>query len=176
LERFIALDLHGWIFVMFRLTAVLLAAVYATMSIWGEPIEEDVVVARANTMSPTLPGLGATADADDEPRNTEDLSAITERKAVEMALAAGDVQPRSVAPENASQMQPEENTVELWYVTGSRVNLRSGPSTNSAVVGGVSLGDRAEVLSDPEQSWTKIRTEQGLEAWIYSRFLSETPA
>jgi uncharacterized protein YgiM (DUF1202 family) len=94
-----------------------------------------------------------------------------------MALEAGTATRPSVEPSAAAFVPPaEEETLNLWYVTGSRVNLRSGPSTNSAIVGGVSAGDRAEILSDPGASWVHIRTERGLEAWIYSRFLSETPA
>ena len=162
---------------MFRLTAVLLACLYATMAIWGDRPEGDVVVARADSFSPALAGLGAAPAANAEAkRNLSDVSA---REAVEMALAAG-AKAKSDAVRVAATPTPQEAAEEeegrFVYVTGSRVNLRRGPTTNSAVIGSVTQGDRAEPLSDLGDSWVRIRTEGGVEAWIYGRFLSETPA
>jgi uncharacterized protein YgiM (DUF1202 family) len=164
---------------MFRLTAVLLAGLYATYAIWGQPPQSDVSVARSDTLSPTVPALvqGGAAQASTAP-DPADLSALSDEEALELALAAteaGPAQPEAqVQPPQAAEAGPDESP--LWYVTGTRVNLRSGPSSSASVVGGVSLGDRAEILSDPADSWVRIRTQQGLEAWIFARFLSETPA
>ena len=162
---------------MFRLTAVLLAGIYATMVIWGEPPEGDVAVTRAETISPAVPLLGAAVASSDPAPKQDDLSALSAREAVQVALEATQA-PEAPATPPAPRAAPddEEEETDLWYVTGSRVSLRSGPSSNAAIVGGVSLGDRAEVLSDSDSSWIHIRTEQGLEAWIYGRYLSETPA
>lgn len=165
---------------MFRLTAVLLAGLYVTYAVWGEPPETDVPVARAETLAQAVPALAQepAAQASEAPAITD----LSEQEAVTVALAAAgaEVVPAetAAAPAEAAASetpaQAEEST--LWYVTGTRVNLRSGPSSNSDVVGGVTVGDRAEVLSDPAASWVRIRTERGLEAWIFGRFLSETPA
>ena len=161
---------------MFRLTLVLLVGLYATMAIWGEPTGSDVAVSRDATLPSSLPSLGAApAAAEAEPAQGSTLADVSEKEAVEMALAAGEKKPEAATPAVAPQEEPED-LVERWYVTGSRVNLRSGPSTGAAIVGGLSLGDRAEILSDPNDQWIRIRTEEGLEAWIYGRFLSETPA
>ena len=167
-----------WICAMFRLTAVLLAGLYATMVIWGEAPDSDVAVTRADSMSPAVAGLGAApVAAQDRSSGPDDLSALTEREAVEVALEAAGTPTEPVeAPAAAPAASEEEPDADLWYVTGARVNLRSGPSSSAAIIGGVSLGDRAELLSDPEASWIRIRTERGLEAWIFGRYLSETPA
>ncbi len=160
---------------MFRLTAVLLAGLYATMVIWGDPVDSEVSVTRAGA-SPAVPVVAsARTIAPDRSAREGGRADVSAEEAVGMALAAGtQTTPKQAqGPERRAEAAPE---IERWFVTGSRVNLRSGPSTSSAIVGGVSLGDRAEVLSDPSDSWTRIRTERGTEAWIYSRFLSETPA
>ena len=161
---------------MLRLTALLVAALYATMVIWGGSPNRDVTVARADSRPSTLPSLPppprpATFPAR-EPRS--ELSGLSEQEALAMAMAA-EAEPLAPAPAPpVAEVRTEaEPAAPLWYVTGSRVNLRAGPSSDTAIVGGVSLGDRAEVLTDPTASWVRIRTERGIEAWIYSGFLSE---
>ena len=60
-----------------------------------------------------------------------------------------------------------------WYVTGSKVNLRSGPGTTNAVVGQLGKGDAAEVLGDTS-GWYQIRTADGsLAGWIHGDFLAK---
>ncbi len=161
---------------MFRLTAVLLAGLYATMAIWGHPVDSELEVTRADTPT-AVPALAAAAGprSDAHDNSGEGLADVGASEAIEMALAAGEAR-ASDRPAPSAERPAAEGQADLWYVTGSRVNLRDGPSTNAAIVGGVSLGDRAEVLSDPSDAWTRIRTDRGTEAWIYSRFLSETPA
>lgn len=162
---------------MFRLTAVLLAGLYAAFVIWGgdAPVS-DVPVTRAEAVPAATPG-----PIPRPPRDTSAGSDLTEQEAIEIALAAAtqDVATAEPAVTPPAPTAAEAEAVEdtgLWYVTGTRVNLRSAPSSSAPIVGGVSIGDRAEVLSDPGASWVRIRTERGLEAWIFARFLSETPA
>lgn len=160
---------------MFRLTALLVLSLFAVMSIWGDRPEGDVVVARADSFSPALAGLGGAAppaEAD------EGASSISAQEAVEMALAAGEKREDEPVTAAATVPEPavEEDEGPIVHVTGARVNLRDGPTTNSAIVGTVSRGDTAEPLTDLGDSWVRIRTERGIEAWIYGRFLSETPA
>ncbi len=62
----------------------------------------------------------------------------------------------------------------IWYVTGSRVNVREGPSTNYTVLGKVLYGDAAEIISDPNADWVKIRIEgDGVEGYIAKRFMTD---
>ncbi|MBM2294993.1 SH3 domain-containing protein [Sulfitobacter pseudonitzschiae] len=56
------------------------------------------------------------------------------------------------------------------YVTGTRVNQRSEPSTANAVMGVLSEGTRVEMLRD-EGQWTQIRSNLGV-GWMSSSFLS----
>ena len=148
---------------MIRLTLLLLAGIGATMSIAGRPVEDNgVEVTRTAGLddqglldSMNIAATPGTAAAADQPQR---LALSDERGAIARALAA------TVAPEPApaSQTDLEEQAEEiaaadrttsdiatgnaaadLWVVTGSRVNLRSGPSTRNAVVGQVVEGDRA---------------------------------
>jgi uncharacterized protein YgiM (DUF1202 family) len=159
---------------MFRMTAALLLGLYAVFVIWGEPTPDDVAVARGET-SPASAPVAVAAAPSTSPETQAPLARISDREALRMALAAGEKTAARTMPATA-EVPEAEGAPDLWYVTGSRVNLRAGPSSSTAIVGGVSLGDRAEILSDPAEPWTRIRTESGIEAWIFSRFIAETPA
>lgn len=60
--------------------------------------------------------------------------------------------------------------LDLRTVSGTAVNVRSGPGTGFDVVAQVLEGARAEVL-DEEGGWSRIRTEDGRTGWMSSRFL-----
>ena len=168
---------------MLRLTALLVVALYAVMVIWGEGPEaagpeSDVVVTRAAGLGGPLMGVAA-ASSEIVPDRDEatDLSKLSAAEAVQVAIAAGEVEPaeRPDREPRVADVAPEPEPA--WFVTASSVNLRAGPSTRNAIVGRAGLGDRAEVLSNPSDDWIRIRTEQGVEAYIYGRFLAaENPA
>ncbi|HBQ36199.1 MAG TPA: hypothetical protein DD729_05080 [Rhodobacteraceae bacterium] len=62
----------------------------------------------------------------------------------------------------------------VWYITGTRVNVREGPSTSYAVLDKVAYGEAFEVVSDPNADWIKIRIEgDGVEGYIVKRFTTE---
>lgn len=74
---------------------------------------------------------------------------------------------------------PEEDpqvAAQLAEVTGSTVNLRSGPSTSNAVLGRARVGDVVEWVSDPEPGWALIK-HPDLEDEVYmsSQFLRRLP-
>lgn len=172
---------------LMRLTTLLSVGIFATLSIAGRELDmpADIDVTRAAASDPGLEtGLISAANAatgptaPTAPAGPAD-AALTPREAVEIAIAAGG------ASETVADLVPEEavdaaiaDAVEpapapqMWVVTGRVVNLRSGPGISNGVVDQVTLGDRAEVLSDPAESWVKIRTESGREAYIYGKFLT----
>jgi uncharacterized protein YgiM (DUF1202 family) len=62
----------------------------------------------------------------------------------------------------------------LRQVTAKRVNVRSGPSTDYAVLDQVVRGEITMVISDPNADWVKIRIEgDGVEGYLAARFLTE---
>lgn len=62
--------------------------------------------------------------------------------------------------------------IDLHRVTGSRVNVRSGPSSRFGVVTVATEGQQAEVIGE-EGSWIQIRfVDSGDEGWIFGRYLA----
>ncbi|TNC70311.1 SH3 domain-containing protein [Rubellimicrobium roseum] len=87
-----------------------------------------------------------------------------------LALLAPDA-PRA-APEGVTVAAASANAgADLRRVTGTRVNVRSGPGTGNGVVAQVGEGDTAEVLGQ-DGGWVRIRTPDGTEGWMSARFLA----
>ena len=64
------------------------------------------------------------------------------------------------------------SAVDYRVVTGSRVNLRAGPSTSYDVVTKLRRGDDVEVLQDPGTGWVKLRAFDGNSVgWMSADFL-----
>lgn len=62
---------------------------------------------------------------------------------------------------------------EIWYVAGSSLNVRSGPSTNDDVVGKLSRGEATLVVWREGEDWARIRIEgDGIEGYVAMRFLT----
>lgn len=164
---------------MIRLTLLLIAAIAITMIVAGREPERTteaeaatppVGVARAGTAPTALPDNRLALD--DEAGAIARALAATEAAEEEPEPQKASLETTSAAPPPA----PEEDG-PVWYVTGSRVNLREGPSTSTAVVGQVREGQRVEVLDGTPDGWMRIRViESGLTAYIFGRFLSERPA
>jgi len=58
-------------------------------------------------------------------------------------------------------------------VTGARVNVRSGPGTQYAVLSTLSRGDQAELLSQNGRGWARVRArDTGQVGWMAARFLT----
>lgn len=57
-------------------------------------------------------------------------------------------------------------------VTGTRVNLRSGPSTNFDAVTQLLRGEEVEILASQDNGWVKLRALDGSEiGWMSDSFL-----
>jgi uncharacterized protein YgiM (DUF1202 family) len=77
-----------------------------------------------------------------------------------------DPAPETVAPEQATEG-------EIWYVSGNSLNVRSGPSTDDAVVGKLARGEAMLMVAREGDEWARIRIEgDGIEGYVATRFLS----
>lgn len=57
------------------------------------------------------------------------------------------------------------------------VLLRTGTSTQHAIIKALLSGTRVEVLeNDPDSGYSKVRTADGLEGWVLNRYLMDQPA
>ena len=164
---------------MFKLVAVTLAALYGILWVFGDEARRPPEVARTEPL-----GLSV-IQAEVLPSTTKPIlvTRVSDRDAVEMAIAAGKSlrEERRTPPKTFTiaatssdvDITEPEPALDYWYVTGSRVNLRGGPSTSNSVIGQVTFGMEAEVLSDRD-GWYEIRLADGSAAgWIFGKFLNE---
>ncbi len=72
---------------------------------------------------------------------------------------------------------PAPVPAEIWAVVNARsINVRSGPSTNDAVIGRLVDGEAVLVVSYDTlvQGWNLVRIEgDGIEGYVASRLLTE---
>jgi len=61
--------------------------------------------------------------------------------------------------------------METARVTSSQLNLRSGASSNSSILGVLKKGDALEVLSR-KKDWVEVQSAEGRRGWVAARYLS----
>lgn len=168
---------------MLRLTLMLCAAIYAALVIYSDgapaPGTPSPDVTRAHggidARAPQLLAAGdsvVTADgrilriaARIDPLRLDDGSGLIHRvstRTAERVSASASASVATGAPD-----------LPLVEVTGSRVNLRAGPSTGEAVLVSLAGGARAELIAAPGNGWAQIRTlDGGVEGYMADRFLA----
>ena len=77
-------------------------------------------------------------------------------------------------PEAAPAL-PADATGPIYYVTGDRVNFRSGPSTGDGVVGALDRGSPVEIIGPTDGEWVQLRDARGRQGYMSSRFISQQP-
>jgi uncharacterized protein YgiM (DUF1202 family) len=81
-------------------------------------------------------------------------------------LAAGDKK-AEVKPERPSAAK----SIGSAIVSGTNINIRKGPATDQEVVGVAQQDEAVEVLKNVNSEWTSIRTKDGVEGFVATRFL-----
>lgn len=77
------------------------------------------------------------------------------------------------APTDAPAEAEQASEGEIWYVAGTSLNVRSGPSTNTDVVGKLTRGEATLVVWREGDDWARIRIEgDGIEGYVAMRFLT----
>lgn len=185
---------------LIRLTLVTTAAIVGGMALFGtgdgvdraEPVAETVL-----TPASAPPETAQTADAaQPQPETAQPETARPETAEVEVAKQGGldvtGVLPASmsidveaavataieetpeIAPVRVAAPAAPATDLRTVYVTGTRVNLRAGPSTDNAVVDQLVQGTEAEVLGEAADGWLHIRAvASGIEGYMSGDFLSE---
>jgi len=124
-------------------TALSLAPSAEDAEIAVPTLEDPASLEEASLTSPTLSLIAAA----ERPTNTD---------------AAGETEAAA----------PEPDPLVL-YVTGSRVNVRAGPSTGFSVISSVGFGEAVEVVADAGDGWAEIRLTDGDTGYMARRFLEE---
>ncbi|CUH39194.1 SH3 domain protein [Jannaschia seosinensis] len=170
-----------------KMTFALAVAIYAGFVIWGAPKAElaDGVIAdqEAPIASAHQRPVILTA-ADDETQVTRAAADTIVPDAATIAAAP----PAPNDPDAAASWIGEPTTVSLreppasgaeatsratLRVTGSRVNLRSGPSTGNQVVDSLPEGTLTEALAPERDGWIEIRDlATGRTGFMAAQFLS----
>ncbi|MEM8879255.1 MAG: SH3 domain-containing protein [Pseudomonadota bacterium] len=89
----------------------------------------------------------------------------------EASPTPGDAEPTTAAAEPPSADVSDGAT--SLYVTGTRVNLRAGPSTEAEIVTALTQGSETELLAEAEDGWLQIRDiATGVEGFMSGDFLS----
>ncbi|WP_438617153.1 SH3 domain-containing protein, partial [Paraclostridium sp.] len=67
---------------------------------------------------------------------------------------------------------PTPDPIKTKVVTATSLNVRSGPSTNSSVIGSLKLNEKVEVISE-SNGWSKVKYN-GKEGYVSSTYLKDT--
>ncbi|MEM9798509.1 MAG: SH3 domain-containing protein [Pseudomonadota bacterium] len=178
------------------MTIFLTVALYLSFIVWGNP--DDSFVEETDEPMLTIRTAGATPSYD---RPTillpgQQLAAVTralpaapEPSAVAAAAPApgfadpgrlGEPVVVSLVHESLLDAPTEETEVQtvaasegpLMRVTGSRVNMRAGPSVGNPVVDSLTEGTITEALGQPQDGWVEIRdVSTGLVGYMSANFL-----
>jgi uncharacterized protein YgiM (DUF1202 family) len=146
---------------MFKLTLFLGGSIMAAMAFAPE-LDEPVFTEMVAEVAPVV-----------EPAPETTRAALISPVEVAVPVVVNTPEPVAVAIVAIPEPAPEPERI-IWFVTGSRVNVRGGPSTNYDVLGKVVYGEAAEIISDPDADWVKIRIEgDGIEGFIMKRFMTD---
>lgn len=83
--------------------------------------------------------------------------------------------PETMVPSPARALTPPVAAVpryERRIVTGSGVNLRSGPGTEHLLAGRVARGESVELMQPESDGWAYVRLGDGRRGYIAARFLT----
>lgn len=184
---------------MFKLCFSLAAALYAGFVIWGDPSDFETietaqssapVVSTRDFDAPVI--LGSVADPDEGTPavtrsgvtdtvvpNAATIAASTpaprtqaEPKVIGAPTVVSLVRPAAPAPAAATETTISASSGPLVQVTGTRVNMRAGPSTANPVIESLPGGTLAEKLGETENGWYQIRAlDSGEIGYMSGRFL-----
>ncbi|MBB4021290.1 MULTISPECIES: SH3 domain-containing protein [Actibacterium] len=171
---------------MFRLIFWTCAALYAVLTLYGEPAPvmsaaRFVTSAEEATAEPAPAAAPAKARAPAPALPPEDAGGI---KVTPVSFGSGSAPAlRTIdkrdAPAGYTPAEPRQTAAPatpggtVYTVTGSRVNLRAGPSTGAEVITALTRGTRATLVSAPTDGWVELQVQAtGLRGFMAERFLA----
>jgi uncharacterized protein YgiM (DUF1202 family) len=166
---------------MMKLLATLCLGLFLAMRIAGEDHGQTRFGLMPSTGKSSVAVASLIPPAAAEPREQVPVAAATPRVETDQpvlinAAFAPDapvmVAPTAVAPQAAAA---PEVTGRIALVNTKRLNVRSGPGTDYAVVESLARGDSVLIVSEEEgpDAWAMIRIEgDGVEGFVASRLLT----
>lgn len=138
-------------------------ALLPTVVAWVQPD-------KAEAASTTALAKALRSDASPETTSALDI--------IQVAAVPSDNKPQKATLVLASASEPDpkieaEPEPELLYVSGSRVNVRGGPSTSYGVIASLTYGIAVEDMGDASDGWRAIRLmDTGERGYMAGRFLT----
>ncbi|SMX30875.1 SH3 domain-containing protein [Actibacterium lipolyticum] len=175
---------------MFRMSFWLCASLFAVMSLTDKPATS----MQAASFVPTPEAPHDVVSIKAEPVLLADASAVIAKESADAATTTDasiskvsfgtapttglvEVVSRDAPQGYTSKTAPTAKATapasdgQIVAITGSRVNLRAGPSTNESVVGQLTRGTKAEVVGRPANGWVELKDlETGLHGFMAERF------
>ncbi|CTQ50082.1 SH3 domain-containing protein [Jannaschia donghaensis] len=180
---------------MLKMTFTLAVALYAGFVIWGDPQSDllterstrdtaiaaasagefsqpvimtddqaGAVVTRAAMIDTVVPDAATIAASAPDPSETRRGPRLIGEPVVVSLVEAS-------APITATDAGPAIDS-DLYKVSGSRVNMRSGPSTANTVVDSLPGGTLTEMIGEVSDGWAEIRdVASGRTGYMAARFL-----
>lgn len=135
-----------------------------------EPTEEDdrLALALASDASPETATLVAFRPSAEKATIQPAVATVDDGETAVVSTAS---EPEATKPLSGTEKAAPEP--DYLYVTGSRVNVRGGPSTAYGVISSLSLGTQVEDMGDAGDGWRQIvLTDTGERGFMAGRFLS----
>jgi uncharacterized protein YgiM (DUF1202 family) len=134
-----------------------------------EAEEEDrLALALASDASPETATLVAFRPERDKPVAQPAVAMVDDGDTAVVGTAS---EPEASGPLTGTEKA--EPPADYLYVTGSRVNVRGGPSTAYGVISSLSLGTKVEDIGDAGNGWRQVvLTDTGERGFMAGRFLS----
>ncbi len=98
-------------------------------------------------------------------QQTTTSPAVTEPAAT--ATSAPTATPRPTA--SPTPTQPPV----ILVVSARRLNLRDAPSRDGTLLTTLDNGDQLVQLSEPQDDWVEVRTEDGLTGYVFAQYVTE---
>lgn len=161
---------------MLRLSIFACAVIYAGLTIMSErsvanadaPDDPAIVVTRAKAAQEPASATFVTADG----RSLAIATIIDPSRSTNAQGAVPTIVTPRMADYVATATAPPAS-FPLAEVTGTRVNLRAGPSTGDPVLTALRLGDQVELIGATGDGWAQIRSRaDGREGFMAIRFLN----
>ncbi|BAM33464.1 SH3 domain-containing protein [Helicobacter cinaedi] len=73
----------------------------------------------------------------------------------------------------SSQLPPSQASSQKYGYAKYRINIRQTPSSESAIISRVAVGEALEILSDEQDGWSKVKSRFGVEGYVASRLLTQ---
>ncbi|MDW7659644.1 MAG: SH3 domain-containing protein [Bacillota bacterium] len=107
------------------------------------------------------------------PNNTDPTQSTTDPAATEPTITIAATPTPTTRP--TASPTPTEPPVIL-VVSARRLNLRDTPSRDGTLLTTLDNGDQLVQLSEPEDDWVKVRTDDGLTGYVFAQYVTTADA